>query len=366
MRVASESTVRRRSRKPERGVLHRVLLAHIETFVERARAPDSAPGLPRFVERELRRHLECGLLAHGFARVHCSRCLRDELVAFSCKGRGFCPSCCGRRMADTAANLVDHVLPHAPARQWVLSFPFRIRFLLASSPRMCAAVRGVFTRTLLGWLEEHALAAAAEGSARSRSSDSEPAALLTYADVAELVEQLARRITRYLERHGRLPRAHSPADAEEPVEHDTALFDQLCAASCQVAHERSQPRDSCPIVARIGSMPATMCSRLRPMMRYCGRASIAIAVAPATPARKSRLNRPSPATAPPPRASSPRHTAPALLGQLCASLDGFSLQATVALEAPVPPGASDCAAISRAWGDRRPRPLTAPTASAMC
>jgi len=43
-------------------------------------------------------------------------------------------------MADTAAHLVDHVLPHAPVRHWVLSFPFCIRFLLASSPRMCAAV----------------------------------------------------------------------------------------------------------------------------------------------------------------------------------------------------------------------------------
>ena len=61
----------------------------------------------------------------------------------------------------------------------------------------------------------------------------QPAAPLTDADVAELVEQLAGRLTRYLERHGRLPRAHSPADAEEPVEHDAALFDQLCAASIQ-------------------------------------------------------------------------------------------------------------------------------------
>lgn len=49
--------------------------------------PDSGPGLPRFVERELRRYLECGLLAHGFARVHRSLCLRDKLVALSCKGR---------------------------------------------------------------------------------------------------------------------------------------------------------------------------------------------------------------------------------------------------------------------------------------
>jgi hypothetical protein len=73
-------------------------------------------------------------------------------------------------------NLVDHVLPHAPVRQWVLSFPFRIRFLLASSPRLCAAVRGIVTRTLLGWLEQRALAGAAEGFTRSRSSECDPAA----------------------------------------------------------------------------------------------------------------------------------------------------------------------------------------------
>ena len=36
----------------------------------------------------------------------------------SCKGRGVCPSCNGRHMAQTAAHLVDHVIPPAflPAR----------------------------------------------------------------------------------------------------------------------------------------------------------------------------------------------------------------------------------------------------------
>jgi hypothetical protein len=53
------------------------------------------------------------------------------LVALSCKGRGFCPSCAGRRMADTAARLVDSVLPDVPVRQWVLSTPFALRFRLA-------------------------------------------------------------------------------------------------------------------------------------------------------------------------------------------------------------------------------------------
>ena len=48
--------------------------------------------LPQFVEREFHRFLECGILAHGFLRVHCDACGRDRLVAFSCKGRGFCPT----------------------------------------------------------------------------------------------------------------------------------------------------------------------------------------------------------------------------------------------------------------------------------
>ena len=33
-------------------------------------------------------------------------------------------------MADTAAHLVDRVLPLAPVRQWVLTLPFRLRFLV--------------------------------------------------------------------------------------------------------------------------------------------------------------------------------------------------------------------------------------------
>ena len=45
------------------------------------------------VERDFRRYLECGVLAHGFARAPCGQCGHDLPVAFSCKGRGVCPSC---------------------------------------------------------------------------------------------------------------------------------------------------------------------------------------------------------------------------------------------------------------------------------
>ena len=43
------------------------------------------------------------------------------------QARGICPSCTARRMADTAAHLVDRVLPRAPYRQWVFTVPKPLR-----------------------------------------------------------------------------------------------------------------------------------------------------------------------------------------------------------------------------------------------
>ena len=67
-----------------------------------------------------------------------------RLVAFSCKGRGVCPSCNGRHMAQTAAHLVDHVIPPVPVRQWVISVPKRLRGMLADRPAAVAALTKLF------------------------------------------------------------------------------------------------------------------------------------------------------------------------------------------------------------------------------
>jgi len=61
-------------------------------------------GLPRYVERDFAKYLECGVLAHGFARVRCESCRDELLVAFSCKGRGVCPSCNAKRAQVTKVN----------------------------------------------------------------------------------------------------------------------------------------------------------------------------------------------------------------------------------------------------------------------
>jgi hypothetical protein len=51
-------------------------------------------------------------------------------------------------MAESAALLVDDVLPHEPIRQWVLIFPFQLRFLFASYLQIMGKVLGIVYRTL--------------------------------------------------------------------------------------------------------------------------------------------------------------------------------------------------------------------------
>jgi len=119
-----------RRRRPADTPLYRAVQNHLETFLALCRDDWEEERISPHAERELRAYLECGILAYGFARARCGECGHDFLVAFSCKGRGVCPACNTRRMAETAAHLVDHVLPRLPVRQWVLSLPKRLRYYL--------------------------------------------------------------------------------------------------------------------------------------------------------------------------------------------------------------------------------------------
>lgn len=84
-------------------------------------------------------------------------CKYEKLVAFSCKRRGFCPSCGARRMAESAELLVDDVLNGYPVRQWVLSLPIPLRLLLARYPQHLSKVMQIIhcgisrTRFLYSW-----------------------------------------------------------------------------------------------------------------------------------------------------------------------------------------------------------------------
>jgi hypothetical protein len=51
-------------------------------------------------------------------------------------------------MAQTAAHLVEHVIPRVPVRQWVLSLPIPLRLLLAAQPVLVTPVLQVVHRVI--------------------------------------------------------------------------------------------------------------------------------------------------------------------------------------------------------------------------
>lgn len=124
--------------EPESSVLYQVVQAWLETFLAIASEAYLRP-LPRHVVEEFEKYLRCGILAWGFARAYCRSCGASMLVAFSCKLRGVWPSCGARRASQTAANLVDRILPRVPLRQWVLSVPYELRLPMARSPALLSA-----------------------------------------------------------------------------------------------------------------------------------------------------------------------------------------------------------------------------------
>jgi ribosomal protein S27E len=194
--------------------------------------------LPKYVAREFDAYFKCGRLEHGFLRVRCTDCHAEQLVAFSCKRRGFCPSCGARRMAESAALLVDEVLPHQPMRQWVLSFPFPLRFLFATRPKIMSEVLGIVYRVIATHLIEkagHTKATAQTGAVTliqrfgsalnlnihfhmlfldgvylSDNADTPPrfhwVKAPTSNELSQLTPRMAERIGRFLERQGLLER----------------------------------------------------------------------------------------------------------------------------------------------------------------
>lgn len=106
--LALQQTTQYKRHRPENTLLYQLVGRHYPEFKETL--SQQGKQLPKFVEREFDEFLRCGRLEHGFLRVVCDDCKHEKLVAFSCKRRGFCPSCGGRRMAISAALFVHDVL----------------------------------------------------------------------------------------------------------------------------------------------------------------------------------------------------------------------------------------------------------------
>src|SRR2546422_8621886 len=133
---------------PSSRVLSHVTPDPREPFPPSSKAAPGATVFPAYVQREFYDYLQCGILAHGFLRLGCDTCHKEMLLPFSCKRRGFCPSCAGRRMAQTAAHLVEQVIPWVPTRPWVVSVPIPLRYWMAASQDMTATVHTIIRTTI--------------------------------------------------------------------------------------------------------------------------------------------------------------------------------------------------------------------------
>jgi hypothetical protein len=96
-------------RRPERTALYQVVRDNIETLYGSIDDGALDIKLGKHARREFEAYLDCGLLCRGFARLWCTNCNESRLVAFSCKGRGFCPACTGRRIECGGTKAISHV-----------------------------------------------------------------------------------------------------------------------------------------------------------------------------------------------------------------------------------------------------------------
>ena len=51
-------------------------------------------------------------------------------------------------MSETAAHLIDHVIPREPIRQWALSLPFQLRYWLSTNPKLQRSVLDIIIRII--------------------------------------------------------------------------------------------------------------------------------------------------------------------------------------------------------------------------
>ncbi|WP_437905941.1 transposase zinc-binding domain-containing protein [Sorangium sp. So ce327] len=235
-------------RRPEKTTLYEIVRDNVETLYGAIDDGAIAVGIPKHAKKEPEAYLDCGLLCRGFARLRCARCEESRLVAFSCKGRGFCSSCLGRRMCATAANLIEDVLPEVALRQWVLTFPFPWRRRLAQDGALFGVLTRIFVERVERFYEERAARRGACGAVKSgavtvvqRTSGDmglNPHLHVVFLDgayhedgtelvwnelghlrtgeIGQVLEHAVGRMLRYLRRHGHLEIEHDVEEDDEP------------------------------------------------------------------------------------------------------------------------------------------------------
>ena len=147
------------------------------------------------------------------------------------------------------------MLPEQPIRQWVLSFPFQLRFLFASRPQLMGRVLGIVYRAISSHL--------IQSFHRTHAPDRQ--------ELTELVHAISHRVAGFLEREGILERdeENSYLNLEEGDE-DPMQQVLGCSVSYRIA---VGPQQGCKVFM-LQTIPAWEEQKLERLARYITRPAV--------------------------------------------------------------------------------------------
>ena len=105
------------------------------------------------VQEVVGRYLDCGNPRSGFARIRCPDCHGEHLLTFSCKTRGFCPSCHAKRLEAWGEWVRETLLLDVPHRQVVFTIPKSLRIFFKFRRKLLGELCRAAVKTLTVYFE---------------------------------------------------------------------------------------------------------------------------------------------------------------------------------------------------------------------
>ena len=144
-----------RPHHPERTVLYRVLFHSFDNFLAEYESRfEKEYGYFRPVVKEVvKRYLDCGNPKCGFARIRCPSCGEERLLMFSCRTRGFCPSCHAKRLEEWGDWMRGELLLDVPHRQVVFVIPRMLRIFFKYNRQLLSSLCQAAIQALLKYFQ---------------------------------------------------------------------------------------------------------------------------------------------------------------------------------------------------------------------